>query len=53
MTRIDREKMMKQLENTDESKIEETSITYTDSSTSGVDLYPVVQKRDIDAKKLS
>ncbi|GKB23238.1 probable leucine-rich repeat receptor-like serine/threonine-protein kinase, partial [Tanacetum coccineum] len=58
MTKIDREKMMKKLESTTESQIEEMSIPYTDSSMSAVDLYPVdrfsdyLQKRDSDAKKL-
>ncbi|KAJ0500500.1 putative protein kinase RLK-Pelle-DLSV family [Helianthus annuus] len=58
MTEIDREKMMKQLENTNESHIEEMSIPYTDSSTSAVDLYPVdgfsdyLQNRSSDTNKL-
>ncbi|PWA39321.1 leucine-rich repeat transmembrane protein kinase [Artemisia annua] len=58
MSKMDREKMMKQLESTTESQIEEMSIPYTDSSMSAVDLYPVdrfseyLQKRDGEAKKL-
>ncbi|PWA50603.1 serine/threonine/dual specificity protein kinase, catalytic domain-containing protein [Artemisia annua] len=58
LTKMDREKMMKQLESTTESQIEEMSIPYTDSSMSAVDLYPVdrfseyLQKRDGEAKKL-
>ena len=58
LTKMDREKMMKQLESTTESQIEEMSIPYTDSSMSAVDLYPVdrfseyLQKRDSEAKKL-
>ncbi|KAI3809622.1 hypothetical protein L1987_19218 [Smallanthus sonchifolius] len=58
MTELDRDKMMKQLENTNESQIEEMSIPYTDSSTSAVDLYPVdrfsdyLQNRSNDTNKL-
>nr|GEX18598.1 probable leucine-rich repeat receptor-like serine/threonine-protein kinase At3g14840 [Tanacetum cinerariifolium] len=58
MTKRDREKMMKQLESTNDSQIEEMSILYTDSSMSAVDLYPAdhfseyLQKRDCDANKL-
>ncbi|GJW87000.1 probable leucine-rich repeat receptor-like serine/threonine-protein kinase [Tanacetum coccineum] len=58
MTKRDREKMMKQLESTNDSQIEEMSIPYTDSSMSAVDLYPAdrfseyLQKRDGDSHKL-
>ncbi|KAD1319618.1 hypothetical protein E3N88_43023 [Mikania micrantha] len=57
-TEMDRQKMMKQLENQSTNQMEEVSFAYTDSSTSAVDLYPVdrfseyLQKRDNDAKKL-
>nr|XP_043618687.1 probable leucine-rich repeat receptor-like serine/threonine-protein kinase At3g14840 [Erigeron canadensis] len=57
LSEMDREKMMKQIENINESHAEEMSVPYTDSSSSAVDLYPVdrfseyLQKRD-DAKKL-
>ncbi|XP_022001334.1 probable leucine-rich repeat receptor-like serine/threonine-protein kinase At3g14840 isoform X2 [Helianthus annuus] len=58
MTKMDRDKLMKLLEIKNENQTEEMSFTYTDSSTSAVDLYPVndfseyLQKRDSDAKKL-
>ncbi|PWA64195.1 serine/threonine/dual specificity protein kinase, catalytic domain-containing protein [Artemisia annua] len=58
MTKMDHEKMMKQLESTNESQTEEMLIPYSNSSMSAVDLYPVdrfseyLQKRDGDAKKL-
>ena len=58
MTKMDHEKLMKQLESTNESQTEEMLIPYSDSSMSAVDLYPVdrfseyLQKRDGDAKKL-
>lgn len=58
MTETDRDKMMKQLEDTNENPMEEMSFAYTDSSTSAVDLYPVngfseyLQKRDGDATRL-
>ncbi|KAK1439659.1 hypothetical protein QVD17_05479 [Tagetes erecta] len=58
MTEIDRDKMMKQLENINESQIEEMSIPYTNSSTSAVDLYPLdsfsdyLQNRTNDTNKL-
>ncbi|XP_076958601.1 putative LRR receptor-like serine/threonine-protein kinase At1g53420 [Bidens hawaiensis] len=58
MTDIDRDKMMKQLEITNESHVEEMSIPYTDSSTSAVDLYrgggfsEYLQNRSSDTNKL-
>nr|XP_043618688.1 probable leucine-rich repeat receptor-like serine/threonine-protein kinase At3g14840 [Erigeron canadensis] len=57
MSRLDREKMMKQLEMINESQIEKISVPCTGSSTSAIDLYPVdsfsesLRKRD-DTKKL-
>nr|XP_043620099.1 probable leucine-rich repeat receptor-like serine/threonine-protein kinase At3g14840 [Erigeron canadensis] len=53
LTDMEREKMMKQLENMNESQIEEISVPYTASSVASADLYPVerfskyMQKRDI------
>lgn len=55
LTEIDHDNMMKQLEKTNETQIEETSNPYTNFSISDVDLYPVdrfsdyMQKRDTDA----
>lgn len=59
MNEMEREKMMKQRENTNERNIKEMSIPYTNSSVASADLYRVdrfseyMQKRDNDAYKSS
>ncbi|KAK9056899.1 hypothetical protein SSX86_024263 [Deinandra increscens subsp. villosa] len=58
LNELDREKLMNQLENKNENLMEETSFSYTNYSTSAIDLYPVdgvseyLDKRDCEAKKL-
>ncbi|KAF5780746.1 putative transferase [Helianthus annuus] len=58
VTEIDRHKMMKQLEDTNESQITEMSTRCTDSPKSAVDLYPVdafsdyLENRPSDTNKL-